>query len=361
MPNVCTDIDRLRVSKANRLIEIKLLEQNVKLNTRDQKITLAVISQISPDDTMLQHYSLTLGELSEITGISMDNLTRKGKSGDREIDLICDRLTQYNIRIKRPEEPDGNLSASWFADAEYIPSKGIVEFGFSQKLKPYLLSLKSEFTTYLLKQVVTLKSPYSIRLYELLRQFLSLKAVRNGTHTAFRQISLEDLRYYLGVEDINYQRFSDFRRYVLEYCQTELLSKTDIAFDYTVKRLGRKAGLINFSIRHNPKFEEIKEEDITGDHIPVNNQEVNLEAENFVRAAIQMQLPEINLIEQDLILKTYPREMIMESLLSLSTIEIRTTRKKAFLGILSGKRKDEQQAADSSDSDEDFSWLQKDF
>ena len=361
MPNVCTDIDKLKVSKANRLIEIKMFEQGIKLNTRDQKITLAIISQISPDDDDFKHYSLTIGELSEITGISVDNLLRRDDSGNREIYEICNRLTSYNVSIKRPEDSNGYLSASWFADAEYLSKRGVVEFGISRKLKPYLLCLKNEFTTYLLKQVITLKSPYSIRLYELLRQFLPLKSVKEGNNVAFRKVILDDLRDYLGLDPDTYKTFSDFRRYVIEYCQNELSDKTDLSFDYTTKRLGRKVGLINFIIRHNPKFEEINEEEFTGDHIPVNDQEANPEADSLIRATIKMHLPEINAAEQDLILATYPRKMIMEALLSLSVTEIRTTRKKAFLGILKGMRQDSAPSGGTDNiSDDDFSWLLND-
>ncbi len=354
MPNVTTDPDLLKITKSNQLIEVTFVEPTRKLSVRDQKLILSIIGQISPEDEDFKTYRVTIDEIHRMTGICKQDLYK-------ELLSMCIRLTSCGVVIKEPSNKDGFIVANWFADAEYIPKESVVIFSVSRRLKPYLLQLKKHFTTYHLGQVVNLNSVYSIRTYEILRQYFPLSETNNASNTAFRKISVDDLRGYLGISKTRYPRFRDFRKYVIDKSQNELCEKTDIAFDYTVEKVGRKAGYINFRIRNNPKFEEIKEEDITGDHIPVNNQEVNLEAENFVRAVIQMQLPEINLIEQDLILKTYPREMIMESLLSLSTIEIRTTRKKAFLGILSGKRKDEQQAADSSDSDEDFSWLQKDF
>ena len=346
--------ENLKVTKANKLIEITLVESATRLSVRDQKIILAVISQISPDDEKFKTYNLSIKELVDMTGISNRNLYCN-------IHAICNRITSSTITIKEPSNPNGFLMASWFSDAEYKPKEGLVEFSVSPKLRPYLLKLKSHFTTYYLHQVVNLSSTYSIRMYELLRQFLPINSLNKGQSSSFREIAIDDLRGYLGVKEGRYERFAIFRKHVIEKSQDELSGKTDIAFEFEPIRVGRKVRKIKFHIRHNPRFEEIREEELTGDHIPMNDQEPNPEAENLIRATIQMQMPEINLAEQELILATYPREMIMEALLSLSATEIRTTRKKAFLGILKGMRSDAK-ADDGQKVDiDDFSWLRKDF
>ena len=149
---------------------------------------------------------------------------------------------------------------TWFSHARYLPSEGCVEFSISPELTPYLLKMQKNFTSYNLKQVVNLQSVYSIRLYELLRQFLPLRNVKQGKLTAWREIDLSTLRGYLGVMPDKYPKFYDFRRYVLERAHSELKEKTDLVFDFEVVRTGRKIGAIKFTIRHNERFESLARE-----------------------------------------------------------------------------------------------------
>ena len=74
MTEVCTDLERLKVTKANKLIEIILIETTTRLSLRDQKIVLAVISQLRPDDAAFKKYRMTISELVELTNINRKNL-----------------------------------------------------------------------------------------------------------------------------------------------------------------------------------------------------------------------------------------------------------------------------------------------
>ncbi|MGR5897571.1 hypothetical protein ACT7C8_01455 [Bacillus cereus] len=72
-----------------------------------------------------------------------------------------------------------------------------------------------------------LKSIYSIRIYELLKQYENLKE---------RTLSLETLRYYVDAIKI-YPNYANFKQRILKPVQKELKNNTDISFEFTeIKR-----------------------------------------------------------------------------------------------------------------------------
>ena len=98
------------------------------------------------------------------------------------------------------------LDATVCCTAEYHSKEGYVEYEIAPKLKPYLLDLRSGYTSYRLAELAKLKSQYSQRLYDLLRQYLTEKE----TKTCWRQDDLKALRDYLGLQK-KYPRFNSFR------------------------------------------------------------------------------------------------------------------------------------------------------
>ncbi|MBN6469248.1 replication initiation protein, partial [Escherichia coli] len=72
------------------------------------------------------------------------------------------------------------------------------EIVFADSIMPYLTQLQGQFTKIVIKNVSTLKSVYSIRLYELLMQF---KVIGD------RLISIIDFRSMLGFDKKKYATF----------------------------------------------------------------------------------------------------------------------------------------------------------
>ncbi|MFK0572056.1 replication initiation protein [Endozoicomonas sp.] len=329
-----SDIDHIKITKANKLTEVRLLEVGNRLKLSDQKVVLAVVGQLSPNDEDFKDYHVKVSELVSLTGIAKENLYR-------EIEAICNRLISSVITIKEENNLEGFVKVTWFSHAEYIPSQGIIGFSFSPRLKPYLLQLKSHFTTYSLKQVVHLKSTYSIRLYELLRQFLPLKGVNNGRSVAFREITLVDLRDYLGVEKSRYAKFYEFKRNVLDRCQLELAEHTDLKFEYTQIRAGRKINSINFKISHNAQFEEIDDGETA---IPVPDSLMDKVFTKNIRELV----PDISDFEIGMLTGAYSTEILYEAMYALyqAKVEgrIKGTALDYYRGILKNTRREDQAA-----------------
>lgn len=129
--------------------------------------------------------------------------------------------------------------------ADYDKKKPYVEIVFHPDLRPYLLQLKERFTSYDVRNILGLKKIHSIRLYQLLKQYLF-----TGTCT----FEVDKLKYILGIED-KYKKYNDFKKYAVLAAQKELKEKCDISFEFEEIKKGRKVELLKFTInRQQSKY-----------------------------------------------------------------------------------------------------------
>lgn len=213
------------VRKSNALVEA-----SYKLYASEKRVILFLSSMIRPEDKDFKSYKLSIKEFANISGL-------KHKGEYAQVREITRRLISRVLEI---DTPTGLLQTSWLSSAEYVEGSGEVILQFDSKLKPFLLQLKERFTRYNLEQAIRLKSIYSIRIYELLKQYEKIGQ---------RMVLLNDLRHILGLEEGQYRNFNSFKVYVLSSSQEELAEKTDITFDFEEIKVGRKVGKIRFYIK----------------------------------------------------------------------------------------------------------------
>lgn len=216
------------VTKSNMLIEA-----NYKLGVVEQKIILCLASNISPDDSDFKTYTLPIKEFIKL-------LELKGKSKYTELRQTTKELMQkvFEVRVDKKV-----IQVSWLSYVAYNETEGTIDIRFDPFLRPYLLELKREFTSYKLENVVKLKSSYAIRIYELLKQYEKLQE---------RTFLLKSLREMLGAEDI-YPAYGNFKQRVLVPAQKELKKKTDISFKIEEVKKGRKVEKVKFLITSTGK------------------------------------------------------------------------------------------------------------
>lgn len=217
------------VRKSNSLIEA-----SYKLSTVEQKTILFLASTIKLEDEDFKSYPIRLKEFQNFIGNSSVHY-------DRVEDLILG-LKEKNLKIIYPNDQGKNviLNVSWLSSSEYVEGSGTINLCFDPKLKPFLLQLKSRFTNYRLKNVVQLRSQFSIRIYELLKQYEKV---------GHRLFNVSDLRTILGVEEGQYKLYADFKRKVILVAQEELAKKTDVSFSFEEIKIGHGVGQIRFYIK----------------------------------------------------------------------------------------------------------------
>lgn len=174
-------------------------------------------------------------------------------------DFISETGTKHKGEFERAREVTKSLMGQvieiWDGDklkqrnilyrADYDKKKPYVEIVFHPDLRPYLLQLKERFTSYDVRNILALKKIHSIRLYQLLKQYLF-----TGTCT----FEVDRLKYILGVEN-KYKKYNDFKKYAVFAAQKELKEKCDISFEFEEIKKGKKVELLKFTItRQKSKY-----------------------------------------------------------------------------------------------------------
>jgi len=208
-----------------------LVESRYKMSPLELKIILSVIGLIDKNDSDFWTYQLRAKDL---------------ESDYKHLKRSCRSLMTKVFEI---ETDTGWLMMNWFSSIEYKTKSGLIECSFDPKLKPYLLQIKDNFTAYTLKSVLPMKSTYSIRLYELLKQYESI---------GNRSFNLDELQEILKIPK-SYKIWRAFSRRVLEPAKKEINQYSDITIDYEPIKTGRKITALNFKIAPNFKKLTLKQ------------------------------------------------------------------------------------------------------
>ena len=243
------------IRKSNELVEARY-----KFDIWETRIFTKMLSMVRKDDKDFQPYRIYLHDI--VRDFQVDNnkdaYDRLRKGGNKLMSKLIKviRETEEGLmelttpivvgidRLVNPESEDGK-----FIDVSFHPD-----------MKPFLLSLKSQFTIYDIKNILKLPSAYSIRLYELLKQYEKIGQ---------RKFELMELKEIIGaIEEIdnngkksmkdNYPLFGNFKQRVLNKAQKDLKAYTDIAFEFEPLKRGRRVVGLQFKIYKNKPEKEVR-------------------------------------------------------------------------------------------------------
>lgn len=207
-----------------------LIEASYKLSVIEQKVILALITTLKAEDNQFAAYPFRIKDLVSLLGVTSPNEYKY-------LGKITKNLLERVLVLKTEEVV---LQTHWLSSAKYIKGEGIVELKFDSEIKPFLLTLKKCFTNYPLRYALQLRSQFSIRLYELLKQYEKIGQ---------RNFEVEDLKRLLGISSKQYQQYADFKKRVVLTAQKELAGKTDITFKFEEIKRGHGVGQIRFYIK----------------------------------------------------------------------------------------------------------------
>jgi plasmid replication initiation protein len=222
----------LTITKSNKLIEARY-----KLALEQQRLLLLCISQIDSQGAISDipdTFKITASEYGQAFGLST-------KNAYRQLEMAANGLYARDIELDNSKEKS-RTHIRWVWKIKYHDGEGAASLSFSPDLKPYLAQLSSEFTSYQFSNICNLKSAYSIRLYELLMQFKTTKE---------RILTLEKFRILLEIQDNQYPRFADIRRWVLQPAINELNTKTNLVIEWKPIKNGRKVNALLFNFKED--------------------------------------------------------------------------------------------------------------
>lgn len=253
------------VTKSNYFI----MNSSYDLSLEEQKIILTLASMVQPDDEEFKSYKFRIADFMQLVGV-------EDKSKYTEIPKITKELMKKVFEI---QEGDTLIQTAWLSGARYKKGSGEVELTFSSYLKPYMLKLGSMFTQYKLANVLSMKSKYSPRIYEILK-------CNEFKKQGYIEIELDELRKLLKAES-SYPLYANFKQKLLLTTQKELKSISDINFEFEEIKTGRKVASLRFYIKSN-KIKNISEDNRIDpiDEVSVTIKE-DTEEINEVKAIIQ--------------------------------------------------------------------------
>jgi plasmid replication initiation protein len=224
------------VKKSNYFI----MNSSYDLNLEEQKIILTLASMVQPEDEEFKPYKFKIGDFIELLGV-------ENQAKYTETPKITKELMKKVFEI---QEGDTLIQTAWLSSAIYKKGSGLVELTFSPYLKPYMLKLNTMFTQYKLANILSMKSKYSPRIYEILK-------CNEFKKQGYIEIEIDELRKLLKADKI-YPLYADFKRRVLYQTQKELKKISDISFDFEEIKTGRSITAIKFYIHSNNK--KVKDE-----------------------------------------------------------------------------------------------------
>jgi len=156
----------------------------------------------------------------------------------RHIKNACKSLNE-KVLVFVDNEGKEFKTSSFITESEL--KNGELKLGFYGRVIPFFNKLKKRFTSYDLLQTKQFTGKYTIRFYELIKQYEKIGK---------RKIAIETLRKMFQLEH-KYLVYADFRRSVINSAQKELKEKSDLYFEYKQNKEGRNIASITLTIKLN--------------------------------------------------------------------------------------------------------------
>jgi plasmid replication initiation protein len=231
-----TDPSQIKIiRKANELVEARY-----RFDIWEMRVFAKMLMSIKTMDKDLQKYHIHISEIIKDFNLS--------DAGDNyaAIKDAANKLLSKVIEIEK-DSPNGG---KWLRIPLLIAVEGFknkvdgnyISVQFHPELKPFLMELKERYLQYDIRNLWGLTSVYSVRMYELLKQY-----ERIGK----RHFDLDNLRLILGINPDEYKLYGHFKSKVILKAQNDLKEVTDIHFTFKEKKDSRRVVGLTFQILQN--------------------------------------------------------------------------------------------------------------
>lgn len=157
-----------------------------------------------------------------------------------QMEKAADRLLRHLVVRPHPTRKGVTLKHQWLSRGEYEKGRGTVTLTWHEDIRPFVLGLRKEFTTYRLNQAAAFRSVYTWYLWNTLKSWQGIGRWSPSLEEFAVCMSAES---YLG-------NFKEMRRRVLEPAVKELREKNNMEIVWEQITEGRKTVGLRFHFQH---------------------------------------------------------------------------------------------------------------
>lgn len=192
-----------------------IIKGKQNMSVQQARLLRLMITQVVKQDKDFMTYKTTVLDLAQFLKIDVHNMYR-------DIRQLCDDLLSLKVKVGtgNPKEPWEIFQ--WVQLAKYDGEE--LTLMLSNQIAPFALALEKNYTQYKLKSILSMKSFYTIRLYELLKCDMGTKKYNHKNDTL--TYTIKELREYFCCED-KLKQIVDFRNRVIERAVKEINKNQD--------------------------------------------------------------------------------------------------------------------------------------
>lgn len=210
------------------------------MTLQQARVLRLMITQVAKDDTDYRTYTCRIKDLARFLGIDSSNLYR-------DIQDFCLGMLDLKVQVGTGNPRSPWRAWHWISMASY-DGNGAITLRLSDEIKPYVLALDRWFTRYQLGNILSMKSFYSIRLYEILK----CEDNKTKNEKGYHEFTIQEFREMLGCEK-KYRQIGQLKQRVIEPASREINEKTDMQVNVEYVKTGRAITSVRFYVRDKPE------------------------------------------------------------------------------------------------------------
>lgn len=218
-----------------------LVEATSKMDINEFRVFMTMLTMVLPDDEDFIEYEIRTQDIIKLYSLSDDGRYYEA------IREAAERLFNKKFVIYEKKE-DGEIyrTTIHLIDETSEPVKeseqNRIRLKFNPKLKPYLLQLQKEYLTIDVRNIASIQSPNSVKLYLILRHQYNL-----GNRKV--KYSLVRLREILAITDSEYPLYGNFKQKIIQKGIKDLEKYTDLVISkFEEEKVGRAVDKVIFHL-----------------------------------------------------------------------------------------------------------------
>jgi len=212
-----------------------LIEGRQPFGTIEMRLFLLALQHVNPHVSNNDRYYDEAFKELYLTPVQVKEIFGHGEYL-KILEGVCDNMMKKVITVRSNE--GGFIKYSLFGRIEYKPKEGLW-IKFDNEMRPLILDIIKSgggYTKLDAKQLFNLHSAYAVRLLELMLQYRGMMI--NNVIT--RHIELEELRFFMDVEEGKYKQTGSFVQTIVEAPVKDINQSTEYELSYEKTKTGRK-------------------------------------------------------------------------------------------------------------------------